>query len=118
MKTLICSWIILGFATVGAFANPGTKKISKAKPQVSIEQQLANHLTYPAAMQHALGNGVVVVQFRLAGNNKLVSPMVFSANKQLNDELTKQLMNAKLSLPDGEASDQVHTARLRFRVAE
>ena len=118
MKTLICSWIILGFATVGAFANPGTKKISKAKPQVSIEQQLANQLTYPVAMQRALGNGVVVVQFRLTENNKLANPMVFSANKQLNDELAKQLMNAKLSLPEGEVGDQLHTARLRFRVAE
>ena len=68
MKTLICSWIILGFVTVEAFANPGTKKISKAKPQVSIEQQLANQLTYPVAMEQAIGNGVVVIQFRLTNN--------------------------------------------------
>ena len=69
-------------------------------------------------MEQALGNGVVVIQFRLTESNKLASPMVFSANKQLNDELTKQLMSAKLSLPEGVASDQLHTARLRFRVAE
>ncbi|ARK09077.1 hypothetical protein A6C57_01395 [Fibrella sp. ES10-3-2-2] len=118
MKTLICSWIILGVTAVGAFANPGTKKISKAKPQASIEQQLANQLTYPSAMQQATGNGVVVIQFRLANDNKLVNPTVFSADKRLNDELTKQLMNAKLSLSEISNSDEVHTARLRFKAAE
>ncbi|MEZ0486848.1 hypothetical protein [Fibrella aquatica] len=118
MKTLICSWIILGVTTVGAFANPGTKKISKAKPQVSLEQQLANQLTYPVALQKATGNGVVVIQFRLADNNKLVNPTVFTDNKQLNDELTQQLMNAKLSLPESGDSEQVHTARLRFKASE
>lgn len=118
MKTLVCSWIILGVTAVGAFANPGTKKISKAKPQVSIEQQLASQLTYPAALQKATGNGVVVIQFRLADDNKLVNPTVFSADKQLNDELTKQLLSAKLSLPESGYGDQVHTARLRFKAAE
>lgn len=118
MKTFVCSWIILGVATVGAFANPGTKKISKAKPQVSLEQQLTNQLTYPAAMQKATGNGVVVIQFRLADDHKLINPTVFTADKQLNDELTKQLLNAKLTLPESGDSEQVHTARLRFKAAE
>jgi hypothetical protein len=118
MKTLICSWIILGMSTVGAFANPGTKKISKAKPQVSLEQQLASQLTYPAALQKATGNGVVVIQFRLSDDNKLVNPTVFTADKELSDELTKQLINAKLSLPESASSEQVHTARLRFKTTE
>ncbi len=118
MKTLVCSWIIFGVATVGAFANPGTKKISKAKPQVSLEQQLTSQLTYPAAMQKATGNGVVVIQFRVADDNKLVNPTVFTADKQLNDELMKQLMNAKLSLPESGNADQIHTARLRFKATE
>ncbi|MEZ0541472.1 hypothetical protein [Fibrella arboris] len=118
MKTLISSWIIIGIATVGAFANPGTKKISKAKPQASVEQQLANQLTYPTAMQKATGSGVVVIQFRLADDNKLVNPIVFSADKRLNDELTHQLLNAKLSLPEPGNSEQVYTTRLRFKAAE
>ncbi len=69
-------------------------------------------------MQKATGNGVVVIQFRLADDNKLVNPTVFTADKQLSDELTKQLLNAKLSLPEATNADQVHTARLRFKAAE
>ena len=118
MKTFICSWIILGITTVGAFANPGTKRISKAKPQVSLEQQLTSQLTYPAAMQKATGNGVVVIQFRLADDSKLINPTVFTADKQLSDELTKQLLSAKLSLPESSNFEQVHTARLRFKATE
>ena len=118
MKTLVSSCIILGLTAVGAFANPGTKKHSKAKPQVSLEQQLSSQLTYPDAMQKATGNGVVVVQFRLSDDNKVVTPTVFTADKQLNDELTRQLLNAKLTLPQSADVDQLHTARLRFKAAQ
>ena len=106
--------LVAAGAFTGAFANPG-KQLSKAKPQVSLEHQLATQLTYPQALQKATGNGVVVVQFRLTNDNKVVNPTVFTADKQLSDELTKQLMNAKLARPESDNADQLHTARLRFK---
>ncbi len=118
MKTFVFSWIILGVATVGAFANPGIKKNSKAKPEVSLQRQLTDQLTYPNALRKATGNGVVVIQFRLADNNTLVNPQVFSANTELNQELIQQLVHMKLVSPSGTDATEVHTARLRFMANE
>ncbi|MBO0935171.1 hypothetical protein J2I47_01295 [Fibrella sp. HMF5335] len=115
MKTLLCSWMLIGLATVAAFANPGTKKQSKAKPQANLEQQLASQLTYPEALREGKGGSVVVVQFRLADDNSVLAPTVFTANEKLKNDLTRQLLNAKLTTNEISRADEVHTARLHFK---
>ena len=115
MKTILRSWMLIGLATVAAFANPGTKKQSKAKPQasLSLEQQLANQLTYPAALHGGKGS-IVVVQFRLTENSMVLTPIIFTDNEKLKADLTRQLLNAKLTTTET-ASGEVHTARLHFK---
>lgn len=122
MKTPVFTLITLGLLTSGvftdAFANPRTKKQSKAKPIAPVEQQLANHLTYPQALQQTKGNGVVVIQFRLNQNDRVTDVTVFSADEALNHELSKQLTNVKLAPAQSAEASQVYTAQLRFRAEE
>jgi preprotein translocase subunit SecF len=115
MKTLVCSWMLIGLTTVVAFANPGTKKQSKAKPQANLEQQLASQLTYPEALREGKGGSVVVVQFRLAGDHSVMTPTVFTANEKLKNDLTQQLLRAKLTVNETAAPGDLHTARLHFK---
>lgn len=115
MKTLLCSWMLVGLATVAAFANPGTKKPSKAKPQANLEQQLASQLTYPEALREGKGGSVVVIQFRLADDNSVLTPNVFTDNEKLRNDLIRQLLNAKLTATESVSPGEVHTARLHFK---
>lgn len=118
MKTLVFALIALGLLTGEAFANPRTKKQSKAKPTATVEQQLADHLTYPDALHQTKGNGVVVIQFKLNQNDRVTDVTVFSADKALNNELSKQLTNVKLAPAQSAEAGQVYTAQLRFRAGE
>ena len=115
MKTILRSLMLVGLASVAAFANPGTKKQSKARPQASLEQQLASQLTYPEALREGKGGSVVVVQFRLANDNSVLMPTVFTANEKLKNDLTRQLLNAKLTANEMAAPGEIHTARLHFK---
>jgi hypothetical protein len=119
MRTLVFAMILLGF-TSGAFANPRNKKQSKANPQTTatVEQQLANHLTYPEALRELKGNGVVVIQFRLNENDRVTDVTVHSANQALNHELTNQLKHIKLTTTTEAAADKVYTAQVRFQASE
>ena len=107
--------MLIGLTTVAAFANPGTKKPSKAKPQANLEQQLASQLTYPEALREGKGGSVVVVQFRLATDNSVMTPTVFTANEKLKNDLTRQLLNAKLTADETATPGEIHTARLHFK---
>jgi hypothetical protein len=122
MKTLAIAALMLGLTSVGAsanaFANPRNKEQSKAKPVATVEQQLANHLTYPEALQQAKGNGVVVIQFKLNQNDRITDLTVHSANEGLNAELANQLRNVKLTPVKTTSPEQVYTAQLRFKAGE
>ncbi|MBO0929996.1 hypothetical protein [Fibrella aquatilis] len=80
-----------------------------------MEQQLASQLTYPEALREGKGGSVVVVQFRLAENNSVLTPTVFTANEKLKSDLTRQLLNAKLTVGEQATPGEVHTARLHFK---
>ena len=106
--------MLIGLTTVAAFANPGTKKPSKAKPQANLEQQLASQLTYPDALREGKGSSVVVVQFRLADGNSMLNPTVYTTNEKLKADLTRQLLRARLTVNET-TPGEVHTARLHFK---
>ncbi|MEZ0607911.1 hypothetical protein ACAW74_05305 [Fibrella sp. WM1] len=116
MKTFVFALIMLGF-TSGTFANPRNKKESKAKTQATVEQQLANSLTYPEALQTAKGNGIVLIQFKLNQDGRPTDLTVFSDDKALNKELSQQLQRVKLTNGQSEDPAQVYTARLHFKAA-
>lgn len=113
MKTVTATLSLSGLIAFGAVANPD-KKAVKAPP-LSVEQQLAGRLTYPDALRKTSENSVVVVQFRLDAYNRVTNLHVFSNDRSLNDELTRQLTNAKLTPTQPAGYVQaVYTARLRF----
>lgn len=118
MKTTIVTFAMVTLLSVGAFANPRLAKKSKAKVSAqttSVEQQLSTQLTYPDALQGAVRNSVVVVQYKISEANRVSDVQVLTANKQLNKELSRQLTGIKVNTSEVDAN-QVHTARLRFQI--
>jgi hypothetical protein len=120
MKTSIVSFALVALISVGAFANPRLSNKSKAKATTvqapaTVEQQLSTQLTYPDALQGALRNSIVVVQYKINQANQVNDVQVLTANKQLNQELSNQLNGLKVSTLTSDPN-QVHTARLRFQV--
>lgn len=114
MKTLVFTMLLSGLLAAGATANP-VKKPNTAS-RASVEQQLADRLTVPRALQASRENSVVVVQFRLDERNRVKNPQIFTGDQSLNDELTRQLMKLRLVPTEPVAYvEQVYTARLRFK---
>ncbi|MCY7359972.1 MAG: hypothetical protein LH609_21470 [Rudanella sp.] len=116
MKTTIVSFALVVLLSVGVFANPRLSNKSKAKVSATtVEQQLSTQLSYPDALQGATQNSVVMVQYKINGNNRVSDVQVLTANKQLNQDLTRQLTGIKVTVAETEPN-QVHTARLRFQI--
>ncbi len=118
MKTTIVTFAMVTLLSVGAFANPRLSNKSKAKAPAqttSVEQQLSMQLTYPDALQGAIRNSVVVVQYKISEANRVRDVQVLTANKQLNGELSCQLTGIKVNTSEADPN-QVHTARLRFQI--
>jgi hypothetical protein len=117
MKTTIVSFALALLLSTGAFANPRLSNKSKAKaPAVlTVEQQLSTQLSYPDALQGAVRNSVVMVQYKINDNNRVSDVQVLTANKQLNRELSRQLTGLKVNTTEADPN-QVYTARLRFQV--
>jgi hypothetical protein len=116
MKTLLLPMILSAAVAFGAIDNPEKKKVA-AVASVSVEQQLARQLTYPAALQVSWkGSAVVVVQFQLNETNRLIHLRVFCDNQQLTDELTQQLLSARVKPAEPvEYVARTYTARLHFK---
>lgn len=116
MKTTIVSFAMVMLLSVGAFANPRLSKKSKAKvPTTTVEQQLSTQLSYPDALQGATQNSVVMIQYKINDHNRVSDVQVLTANKQLNQDLSRQLTGVKVFVAETEPN-QIHTARLRFQV--
>jgi hypothetical protein len=116
MRTIFVSlWLVVSMLTgVSAIASPKPQpSAGRSAAQYSLERQLANQLTYPTALGFSTMDRVLVIRFRVNDDQRLVQLNVFSDNVRLNDELTRQLINAKLALPAA-GSDQVYTVRLHF----
>jgi hypothetical protein len=76
--------------------------------------RLSGRLTRPTVLNKQPGNAVVVVQFRIAECGRLTDLRVHTADRDLHQELTRQLYGIRLKHPAGDTT-QVHTVRLRFR---
>lgn len=113
MKQVCIFLVLVGFLTTPVNATPSNVRKAKAS-KASLEQQLANYITYPDAFKAGQRAGVVVIQFRVDADDRLSQLEVFSQNKEINNELLRQLTGKKLT---GYGSDagEVHTVRLRFR---
>ncbi|GAB4000588.1 hypothetical protein GCM10028807_54040 [Spirosoma daeguense] len=117
MKKNFALIMLVGFLATQAYAAP--KKPHKPNAaKATLEQELANYISFPSALKPIQQTGVVVVQFRINSDNKLCQVEVFSHNDQLNSELIHQLNGVKLKSYQNDLSEyvqQVHTVRLRFK---
>lgn len=105
--------MLVGFLATQAYAAPITTNKSKA-PKATLEQHLAKYISYPDALKLIQQAGVVVIQFRVNSADELCQLQVFSQDKNLNNDLLRQLTGRKLA---GYGSDmaELHTVRLRFQ---
>jgi hypothetical protein len=114
-KLLVSLWLVVstltGVTTVAA-AKPRPTTARPISPQ-SLEEQLANYLTYPNALGFSTTDRVLVIRFRVSEDHRLVRLNVFSNNNALNDDLIRQLTGTKLALPATDP-EQVYTVRLHF----
>lgn len=113
MKKYFALLMLAGFLATQAYAAPIITNKPNA-PKATLEQQLAKYISYPDALKTIQQAGVVVVQFRVNSDSELCQLQVFSQDKNLNNDLLRQLTGRKLA---GYASDaaELHTVRLRFQ---
>ncbi|GAB3700617.1 hypothetical protein GCM10027592_27770 [Spirosoma flavus] len=117
MKKYLAFLLLVGFLATQANAAPITTHKPKGE-KVTLEQQLANYVSYPDALKPTRKSGIVVVQFRINSDSEICRVEVFSQNEQLNNELISQLTGVKLEGIQNNLSEfaqQVHTVRLRFK---
>lgn len=56
-----------------------------------------------------------MIQYQINDNKRISNVQVLTANKQLNQELARQLTGIKVNTSEADP-DQVRTARLRFQI--
>ena len=119
MKKNFTLLMLVGFLATQAYAAPiTTYKPKSSKATLTLEQQLAKHVSYPDVLKSNQQASIVVIQFRVNSANELCHVEVFSQNEQLNSELLRQLTGIKLKGYQHDLSEfaaQVHTVRLRFK---
>ncbi|GAB3643333.1 hypothetical protein [Spirosoma arcticum] len=113
MKKSLFFLTLVSFLTTQAYAAPTSPRKTKA-PKATLEQQLANYISYPDALRPTQKAGIVVIQFRVNAENKLCQLEAFSQNEQLNNSLMKQLIGKRL-VGYGSDTTERHTVRLRFQ---
>lgn len=93
-------------------AKPRTaKRLAAASTKLS--QQVASRVTYPAVMLEGNHEGIVVITFSISENNRLSRLKVHTDNQELNNEITRQLMDKKIRLADNNPFE-TYTVRLHF----
>lgn len=78
-----------------------------------LNKQIASHVTYPTVLHEGGHKGIVVISFSVAENNRLAKLTVHTANQELNDDLTRQLVGKRIRLSDNNPFE-TYTVRLRF----
>ncbi len=95
-------------------AKPRTNKRPVATATTAeLSQQVASHIAYPAVLRESNQAGVVVITFGVSETNRLSRLTVHTANQELNDELTRQLVGKKIRLADNNPFE-TYTVRLHF----
>ena len=95
-------------------AKPRTnKRLVATSTTTELSQQIASRVVYPAVMQAGNHKGIVVITFGISENNRLSRLTVHTANQELNDDLTRQLVGKKIRLADNNPFE-TYTVRLHF----
>ncbi|MCY7359073.1 MAG: hypothetical protein LH609_16760 [Rudanella sp.] len=95
-------------------AKPRTnKRPAVTSPATELSQQIASRVAYPAIMREGNYAGIVVITFGVSENNRLSRLTVHTANQELNDDLTRQLVGQKIRLADSNPFE-TYTVRLHF----
>ncbi|WP_019988664.1 hypothetical protein [Rudanella lutea] len=110
MNQLLLFSLIL--TTGSIMAKPRDIKRPAAQP-AELTQQVASYVTYPAVLGERNREGIVVVTFSVSEEQRVAKLQVHSANQQLNDDITRQLVGKKIRLADPNPFE-TYTVRLRF----
>lgn len=113
MKKSLFLLMLVGFLATQASATPTSPRKTRSL-KATVEQQLANYISYPDALRPAQRAGVIVIQFRISADDKLCQLAVFSQNEQIDAGLIKQLTGKKL-VGYGSDATELYTVRLRFQ---
>ena len=70
-------------------------------------------MNYPNVMREGSHAGIVMITFGVSENNRLSRLTVHTANRELNDELIRQLTGKKIRLADNNPFE-TYTVRLHF----
>jgi hypothetical protein len=113
MNRIVVALVFLLFSG-SLLAKPRTnKRLIITSPITELSQQIASRVVYPAVMQAGNHEGIVVITFGVSENNRLSRLTVHTANRELNDDLTRQLVGKKVRLADNNPFE-TYTVRLHF----
>lgn len=113
MNRILVIFLFLLFSG-SLIAKPRTNKRPVATSTTAeLSQQVAAHIACPAVMQVGNYTGIVVITFGVSENNRLSRLTVHTANQELNDDLTRQLVGKKIRLADNNPFE-TYTVRLHF----
>ncbi len=111
MNRIVVAFLLISLSG-SLYAKPRTAK-RPAASSTELSQQVASRVTYPAVMREGNHEGIVVITFSVSENNRLSRLKVHTANQELNDEITRQLVGKKIHLADNNPFE-TYTVRLHF----
>lgn len=113
MNRIVVALLLLLFSG-SLVAKPRTNNRPVAtSTSTELSKQVASLVAYPAIMREGNHAGIVVITFSVSENNRLSRLTVHTANQELNDDLTRQLVGKKIRLADNNPFE-TYTVRLHF----
>jgi hypothetical protein len=116
MNRLAFTLVMLLFTTGLSLAKPGTSKRINKRPSTApaqLSQQVASYISYPQVLREGQREGIVVITFSVSENNRLSRLKVHTFDRDLNDDITRQLVGKKIRLADNNPFE-TYAVRLRF----
>jgi len=113
MNRIVVAFLLLSLSG-SLLAKPRTNKRPVASPtSAELSQLIASRVTYPAVLREGNHEGIVVITFNVSEDNRLSRLTVHTANRELNDDITRQLVGKKIRLADNNPFE-TYTVRLHF----
>lgn len=113
MNRIVFAFLLLSLSGT-LVAKPRTNKRPAATSAATeLSQQIASRVSYPAIMREGNHEGIVVITFGVSEDNRLSRLKVHTANQELNDDITRQLVGKKIRLADNNPFE-TYTVRLHF----
>ena len=104
-KTVETGWVL---------ARPRSNKaIGTGSSASSLGGQVSAQMSYPEVLRRGNHRGIVVVTFGIAYDNSLWRLQVHTENRELNEEIARQLAGCRIRLADSTPME-TYTVRLRF----